>query len=82
VTSDDAGIGSSWFLERIEVKDLESTSTYMFPCLKWLSSTEGDKQLTRELVCVQDDVKAYLDDYRVSVTTSPAHGSGTTVPNV
>jgi hypothetical protein len=79
VTSDDAGFGSSWFLERIIVKDMESTSTYIFPCHKWLSSSEDDKQLTRELVCMQDDVKSYLDDYRISTTTSPANGSGTTV---
>ena len=45
------GLGASWHLSHIEVEDCASGQRYMFSCNRWLSRSEDDKQICRELSC-------------------------------
>ncbi len=49
--ADIAGFGSAWHLTHIEVDDTAARRKYMFPCNKWLSKSDDDKQICRELAC-------------------------------
>ncbi|KAK7479806.1 hypothetical protein BaRGS_00028986, partial [Batillaria attramentaria] len=51
VWHDNKGFGAAWHLASIEVKDLTTNKQYMFHCDKWLSKSEDDKQILRELTC-------------------------------
>lgn len=66
------GWGAAWHLEYIEVEDLGTKKKYMFHCNKWLSKSEDDKQILRELTCgtaakgsgtpdMKDRISKYLD---------------------
>jgi len=35
----------------VEVEDSSTGAKYMFPCNRWLSKSEDDKQISRELTC-------------------------------
>jgi hypothetical protein len=48
---DNKGLGSSWYLSRVTVMEEDSHSRFEFPCDQWLSSSEGDNQVLRELLC-------------------------------
>uniref|UniRef100_A0A915ID05 PLAT domain-containing protein n=1 Tax=Romanomermis culicivorax TaxID=13658 RepID=A0A915ID05_ROMCU len=50
---DDTGLGASWHLEFVEVCDIRAQLMYRFPCHRWLSSTEDDKQICRTLRCTE-----------------------------
>jgi len=45
------GFGAAWHLAEIEVEDTSSGQKYVFPCGRWLSKSEDDKQICRELTC-------------------------------
>ena len=45
------GIGAAWHLQHIEVEDSKSGTKFMFPCNRWLSKSDEDKQICRELSC-------------------------------
>lgn len=45
------GLGSSWHLSEINIEDLKTNQKFQFPCNRWLSKSEDDKQLVRELSC-------------------------------
>ena len=49
--------------------------SYVFPCNKWLSKSEDDGQLVRELVCQQEDVKGYSTQYRITTVTTETVGA-------
>ena len=44
-------MGAAWHLADIEVEDTSTGQKYMFPCGRWLSKNEDDKQICRELTC-------------------------------
>ena len=46
-----AGFGSAWHLGHIEVEDCGTGQKYMFPCNRWLSMSDDDNQVCRELSC-------------------------------
>ena len=46
-----SGFGAAWHLAYIEVEDLGTRKVYTFHCNKWLSKSEDDKQILRELTC-------------------------------
>lgn len=46
-----AGIGAAWHLESVTVHDDRTDTVYNFPCAHWLSDSDGDRQLCRELLC-------------------------------
>lgn len=45
------GFGAAWHCGWIEVQDLKKNKKYMFPCNRWLSKSDDDKQIVRELTC-------------------------------
>jgi len=45
------GLGAAWHLSDIEVEDTSTGQKYSFPCGRWLSKGEDDKQICRELTC-------------------------------
>ncbi|XP_058879383.1 lipoxygenase homology domain-containing protein 1-like [Acipenser ruthenus] len=45
---DGKGLGSGWFLEKVEITPTSSETTYVFPCSRWLS-VDGDKEITLQI---------------------------------
>ena len=45
------GFGAAWHLAYIEVEDLTTRKVFTFHCNKWLSKSDDDKQILRELTC-------------------------------
>nr|XP_056710895.1 oxygen-regulated protein 1 [Euleptes europaea] len=39
---DGKGIGSGWFLEKLEITDVSTSEQYCFSCNRWLAEDEGD----------------------------------------
>ncbi|XP_072215279.1 lipoxygenase homology domain-containing protein 1 [Excalfactoria chinensis] len=54
IRHDNSGSSPSWFLERVEIVDLKESTTYYFPCQRWLAVEEDDGQIVRELVPVDE----------------------------
>uniref|UniRef100_A0A8C0ZH30 Lipoxygenase homology PLAT domains 1 n=1 Tax=Cyanistes caeruleus TaxID=156563 RepID=A0A8C0ZH30_CYACU len=54
IRHDNSGARPSWFLERVEITDLKESTTYYFPCQRWLAVEEDDGQIARELVPVDE----------------------------
>ncbi|KAL2296415.1 hypothetical protein Nmel_015731, partial [Mimus melanotis] len=54
IRHDNSGASPSWFLERVEIVDLKESTTYYFPCQRWLAVEEDDGQVARELVPVDE----------------------------
>ncbi|RLV99983.1 hypothetical protein DV515_00009258, partial [Chloebia gouldiae] len=54
IRHDNSGSSPSWFLERVEIIDLKESTTYYFPCQRWLAVEEDDGQIARELVPVDE----------------------------
>ncbi|XP_050185812.1 lipoxygenase homology domain-containing protein 1 [Myiozetetes cayanensis] len=54
IRHDNSGSRPSWFLERVEIVDLKESTTYYFPCQRWLAVEEDDGQIVRELVPVDE----------------------------
>ncbi|XP_063279308.1 lipoxygenase homology domain-containing protein 1 isoform X3 [Prinia subflava] len=54
IRHDNSGARPSWFLERVEIIDLKESTTYYFPCQRWLAVEEDDGQIARELVPVDE----------------------------
>ena len=46
-----------WFLEEVQITNMDSKKSWLFPCSKWLSLFESDCQLSRELKAL--DAKMY-----------------------
>lgn len=53
IRHDNSGLQSSWYLDKVEVHDTGKNADYIFPCNRWLSKTEDDGALSRELVAVE-----------------------------
>ena len=45
------GLGAAWHCQHVEVEDVNARQRYMFPCNRWLSKSDDDKQICRELSC-------------------------------
>lgn len=44
----------AWHLDRIEINDRLAEENYVFPCNRWLATSEDDGQICRELGAVDD----------------------------
>ncbi|XP_048241483.1 lipoxygenase homology domain-containing protein 1-like isoform X2 [Haliotis rufescens] len=81
VWHDNKGLGASWHLASIDVEDLSSHKTYNFICNRWLSKSEDDKQLIRELTCSNqlqsDSGSSGKVVYDIEVTTTDKKEGGT-----
>ncbi|KAL4225451.1 Lipoxygenase y domain-containing protein 1 [Mactra antiquata] len=82
VWHDNKGFGAAWHLAHIEVEDLGTRKSYMFHCNKWLSKSDDDKQILRELTC-STAAKGGTPDmkdksyYEIEVKTSDKKDGGT-----
>ena len=55
---DNRGVGPGWFLEKVTVEDESTGKVFEFPCHRWLAKDEDDRQITRELICVNGSQQA------------------------
>uniref|UniRef100_A0A1A8N5Q6 Lipoxygenase homology domains 1a n=1 Tax=Nothobranchius pienaari TaxID=704102 RepID=A0A1A8N5Q6_9TELE len=79
VWHDNTGLAPGWHLEHIDVKDEILDKTFRFPCDRWLSKSDDDGQIMRELACVNNN---YLDlnektKYEICVTTADTNEAET-----
>ncbi|CAF5099834.1 unnamed protein product, partial [Rotaria sp. Silwood1] len=72
-------LSASWHLDRIEMKNLKTHQQYTFHCGRWLSKTEDDKQIIRELPAEGPGISRSLPivQYIVDVYTGNQTGAGT-----
>ncbi|CAF1384950.1 unnamed protein product [Adineta steineri] len=49
IEHDGTGIGSGWYLDWIEIRDIANKITYKFPVDRWLDRGEGDKRIALDL---------------------------------
>ncbi|XP_062933378.1 lipoxygenase homology domain-containing protein 1 isoform X1 [Cynocephalus volans] len=54
IRHDNSGNRPGWFLDRIDITDMNNEITYYFPCQRWLAVEEDDGQLSRELLAVDE----------------------------
>ncbi|XP_059505870.1 lipoxygenase homology domain-containing protein 1 [Stegostoma tigrinum] len=78
IRHDNAMASPDWYLEKVEVVDVDSEESYLFICERWLSKTKEDKKIERTLF-----VKGYEGD-RSSIYSSAKslHGSSLSVQNI
>lgn len=75
---DNKGFGADWFLDKVVIKNGSGKQWY-FLCGRWLSSTEDDKQIQRELKATEQDGTTYLPlvDYKITIKTADRPGAST-----
>ncbi|XP_064633987.1 lipoxygenase homology domain-containing protein 1-like isoform X3 [Lineus longissimus] len=79
VWHDNKGIGAAWHLNYIEVEDLgKRDKKFMFPCNKWLSRSEDDRQTCRELTCAnaKKPTASSKSTYDIVINTSDKQQAG------
>ncbi|XP_028639050.1 lipoxygenase homology domain-containing protein 1 isoform X1 [Grammomys surdaster] len=54
IRHDNTGNRPGWFLDRVDITDMNNETTYYFPCQRWLAVEEDDGQLSRELLPVDE----------------------------
>ncbi|KAM6931491.1 lipoxygenase homology domain-containing protein 1 [Xenentodon cancila] len=47
IRHDNSMVGADWYLDQVEVLDVETEEVYMFLCERWLSTKKEDKQIDR-----------------------------------
>lgn len=47
VRHDNSLMGADWYLDQVEVLDMETEEVYMFLCERWLSTKKEDKRVER-----------------------------------
>lgn len=47
IRHDNSMMGAEWYLDQVEVLDVETEEVYMFLCERWLSRKKEDKRLER-----------------------------------
>ncbi|KAH9519113.1 Lipoxygenase y domain-containing protein 1 [Bulinus truncatus] len=86
VWHDNKGIGAAWHLASIKVEDEKTGKVFTFVCDKWLSKSEDDKQIIRELTCNNtgrsDSARSSVSGkdqtvYEIEVTTTDKKEGGT-----
>ncbi|XP_076450682.1 LOW QUALITY PROTEIN: lipoxygenase homology domain-containing protein 1-like [Babylonia areolata] len=79
IEHDNTGVGAGWYLERVVVTDLHNSQwKYFFPCGQWLSKSEGDGAICRDLIGSRDPLATRkASKYKVSVFTGNKKGAGT-----
>lgn len=49
---DDKGIGSAWYLEKVEIYNPITDKMYLFNCQNWLSKNDSDGKIMREIPAI------------------------------
>ncbi|XP_074618349.1 uncharacterized protein LOC141877315 isoform X1 [Acropora palmata] len=57
---DNTGVAAAWFLDKVTVEDLQSGEIGTFSCQRWLSTSDGDGLITRELVRDHENTREKL----------------------
>uniref|UniRef100_A0A8D0DE08 Lipoxygenase homology PLAT domains 1 n=1 Tax=Sander lucioperca TaxID=283035 RepID=A0A8D0DE08_SANLU len=80
VWHDNKGPAPGWHLEYIDVKDEAMDQTFRFPCDRWFSRNEDDRQIMRELACANNDSIDLSDKtkYEIATTTANTDDASTT----
>ena len=78
---DNFGIGAAWHCNRVEVTELSTNKMVTFPCGRWFSKSEGDRQIEADL-WPEGSAKAGMvqrmsSKYKIEVTTADERGAGT-----
>ncbi|XP_035999806.1 lipoxygenase homology domain-containing protein 1 isoform X2 [Fundulus heteroclitus] len=47
IRHDNTMVGADWYLDQVEVQDVETEEVYMFLCERWLSKKKEDKRIER-----------------------------------
>lgn len=47
IRHDNSMMGADWYLDQVEVLDMETEEVYMFLCERWLSTKKEDKRIER-----------------------------------
>lgn len=47
IRHDNSMMGADWYLDQVEVLDLETEEVYMFLCERWLSTKKEDRRIER-----------------------------------
>lgn len=47
IRHDNSMVGADWYLDQVEVMDVETEEVYMFLCERWLSAKKENKQIAR-----------------------------------
>lgn len=47
IRHDHSGVGADWYLDQVEVVDVETEEVYMFLCERWLAKNKEDKRIER-----------------------------------
>ncbi|CAF4549680.1 unnamed protein product, partial [Rotaria magnacalcarata] len=79
VSHDNKKLFAPWHLDRIEMENLKTKKRYTFPCGRWLSKTDEDKQIIRELPAEGPGISKPLPvvKYTVDVYTADKRNAGT-----
>ncbi|XP_071795423.1 lipoxygenase homology domain-containing protein 1-like [Asterias amurensis] len=75
-----SGKGSrpDWYLDKVHMRNMETGDLTVFKCGEWLSKTQSDKKIIRELPAfVKGKAQIQNTNYKVTVKTSDIRGSGT-----
>ena len=59
---DNANFSPSWFVDRVEIRDLETDKLYPFVCERWLSKKKEERKIQRTL---------YVKGYEVYLLNEP-----------
>ena len=76
---DGSGLGSSWFLDKVEIDVPSLGKKYTFKCGRWFAKDEDDRQTVRDLLPDEDTLEEYKAKavYECRVFTSDVKGAGT-----
>jgi hypothetical protein len=79
IRHDNSGFGPSWFLDKVIIRNEKDQKDYFFLCGKWLSTSEEDKKIEREIPASNEDgvCTVPLIDYKIQVKTGNRWGAGT-----
>ncbi|XP_075255415.1 lipoxygenase homology domain-containing protein 1-like isoform X2 [Convolutriloba macropyga] len=76
---DGSGMGSGWFLDKVEVEVDTRGEIYEFTCHRWLDKGEMDGRIEIDLYPTQITTTQPKIPIEISVTTSPNDSSGGTI---
>ncbi|XP_077979346.1 lipoxygenase homology domain-containing protein 1-like [Glandiceps talaboti] len=75
---DGKGNRPEWYLEKIFLRNMETGDMTAFKCDQWLSKSQGDKQLSKDIpAMVRGETLIKNTTYTVNVKTSNVRGAGT-----
>uniref|UniRef100_A0A6B2KZF9 PLAT domain-containing protein n=1 Tax=Arcella intermedia TaxID=1963864 RepID=A0A6B2KZF9_9EUKA len=78
IRHDNSGAGPAWFLDKVIIESGAGGKWY-FPCGRWLDKSGDDKQISREIGAIAEDVQTYtpMITYTLTVNTADRPGAGT-----